>query len=181
MPECARSAASCPSRARDRQWTRRGLAALALSLFTLSLGAADLRPLREPAKIVAAFPKTARLRVVNVWATWCAPCVAEMPDLRAIDETFGDEVAMVGVSLDDMIPDAESAAVAAFLDRNGIAFPNIYYTGNPDALGEFLGFSGEMPVTIVFDAKGRELWRHQGRIDREQTVAQLRNLLRRTR
>ena len=155
-------------------------AALSLSaLLALPALGADLRPLKEPAKIAAVFPKTAKLRVINVWATWCAPCVAEMPDLRAIDDTFGPEVMLVGVSLDDMIPDTTSKPVAAFLDKQKIAFPNIYYTGNSDALGDYLNFSGEMPVTIVFDARGKELWRHQGRIDRKQTIAQLRELLRR--
>ncbi len=157
-------------------------AALSLSaLLALPALGADLRPLKEPAKIAAVFPKTAKLRVVNVWATWCAPCVAEMPDLRLIDQTFGDEVMLAGVSLDDMIPGAKSAQVAAFLDKQKIAFPNIYYTGNADDLGEYLNFSGEMPVTIVYDARGKELWRHQGRIDRDKTIAQLRKLLGRTR
>ena len=157
-------------------------AALSLSaLLALPALAADLRPVKEPAKIAAVFAKAAKLRVVNVWATWCAPCVAEMPDLRTIDQTFGDEVMIAGVSLDDMIPGAKSADVAAFLDKQKIAFPNVYYTGNADDLGDYLNFSGEMPVTIVFDARGKELWRHQGRIDREKTIAQLRDLLRRTR
>ena len=155
-------------------------AALSLSaLLALPALGADLRPVKEPAKIAAVFPKAAKLRVVNVWATWCAPCVAEMPDLRAIDETFGSEVMIAGVSLDDMIPGAKSAQVAAFLDKQKIAFPNVYYTGNPDDLGEYLKFSGEMPVTIVYDARGKELWRHQGRIDKNETIAQLRKLLRR--
>lgn len=156
-------------------------AALSLSVLALPVLGADLRTVKEPAKIAAVFPKAARLRVVNVWATWCGPCVAEMPDLRAIDDAFGNEVALVGISLDDMIPGAKSSSVATFLDKNKIAFPNVYYTGNADALGDYLNFSGEMPVTIVFDAAGRELWRHQGPINREKTLAQLRELLRRTR
>lgn len=157
-------------------------AALSLSaLLTLPLLGADLRTVKEPAKIAAVFPARAKLRVVNVWATWCVPCVAEMPDLRSVDQAFGEEVALVGVSLDDMIPDARPAQVTAFLDKQKITFPNVYYTGNADDLGDYLNFSGEMPVTIVLDAKGKELWRHQGRIDREKTIAQLRELLRRIR
>jgi thiol-disulfide isomerase/thioredoxin len=157
-------------------------AALSLSaLLALPVLGADLRPVREPAKIAAAFPSRAKLRVVNVWATWCAPCVAEMPDLRAIDQTFGEDVAIIGVSLDDMIPDAKQASVAAFLDKQKIAFPNIYYTGNNDRLADTLNISGELPVTIVYDAAGKEVWRHQGRINREKTIAQLRELLRRNR
>jgi thiol-disulfide isomerase/thioredoxin len=171
MPESARFAALFLS----------SLAASLSALLTLPLFGADLRTVKEPAKIASVFPAGARLRVVNVWATWCAPCVAEMPDLRTIDQTFGSEVALVGVSLDDMIPGAKAAQVAAFLDKQKIAFTNVYYTGNADDLGDYLDFSGEMPVTIVLDAKGKELWRHQGKIDREKAIAQLRELLRRIR
>ena len=157
-------------------------AALSLSAFVaLSAMGADLRPVKEPAKIADVFPKTAKLRLLNVWATWCAPCVVEMPDLRTIDETFSAEVALIGISLDDMIPDAKQADVARFLDRQQIAFPNVYYTGNADRLAEHLKITGELPVTIVYDANGKELWRHQGRIELDKTIAQLRELLRRNR
>ena len=151
----------------------------AMLFASLPLLAADLRPLKEPAKISAAFPRTAKVRVLNVWAMWCVPCVAEMPDLRAIDGSFGPELALVGVSLDDMLPDARQAATAAFLDQQKIAFPNIYYTGNADDLGDHLRFNGEIPITIVYDAKGKELWRHQGRIVRATFTARLRETLRR--
>lgn len=154
-------------------------AGLSLSLLALTASAADLRVIKEPAKIASVFPAAAKVRVVNVWAMWCVPCVAEMPDLRAIDEAFGAEVTLAGVSLDDMLPDAKSEKTAQFLDRQKIAFPNVYYTGNADDLGEQLQFSGEIPVTIVFDRKGNELWRHQGRLDREKTIARLRETLRR--
>ena len=157
-------------------------AAICLSaVLALPLQAADLRPAKKPADIAKAFPATAKLRLVNVWATWCAPCVQEMPDLRAIDDAFGAEVAIVGVSLDDMIPDTKPAKVIDFLDRQKIAFPNIYYTGNPDDLGEHLDFDGEIPLTVVYDNKGKELWRHQGRLERDATIARLRELSRRIR
>jgi thiol-disulfide isomerase/thioredoxin len=150
-------------------------AALALSVF-----GADLRPVKDPAKIDAVFPQASKIRMLNVWATWCIPCVLEMPDLRAIDEQFGAELAVAGVSMDDMIPGAKPEAVASFLDRYRVAFPNVYYTGSADALGERLRFDGEIPVTILYDARGKELWRHQGRIDRDATIARLRELLKTT-
>lgn len=157
---------------------KRVLLALTL-LFAFPIVAADLRDMKDPARINSVFPAKAKLRLMNVWATWCVPCVAEMPDLRAIDEAFGAEVALAGVSLDDMIPDTDRKKVVSFLDELKIAFPNVYYTGNPDALADRLRFSGEIPITIVFDASGKELWRHQGRLDRVKTIAELRKLLRR--
>jgi len=153
-------------------------AAICLSL-ALPLAAADLRPTKTPKDIAKAFPAAAKLRLLNVWATWCVPCVQEMPDLRAIDEQFGAELALAGVSMDDMIPDTKPEKVASFLDRQRIVFPNIYYQGNADDLGDHLKFDGEIPLTIVYDNKGKELWRHQGRLNRDETIAQLRDLLRR--
>lgn len=143
-----------------------------------TLAAADVRVVRDPAKIDEVFPPSAKLRMINVWATWCAPCVLEMPDLRAIDETFGAELAMTGVSLDNRIPDAQQERATNLLEKYRIDFPNIYYTGNLDALGEKLRFDGAIPLTIVYDANGNELWRHQGRLRRQETIAQLRELLR---
>lgn len=148
-------------------------------VLCVPMSAADLRSIKEPSQVTSVFAPAAKVRVLNVWAMWCVPCVAEMPDLRAIDEAFGPEVALAGVTLDDMLPDAKSQKTVEFLDRHKIAFPNVYYTGNADELGDLLRFNGEIPVTIVFDRKGNELWRHEGRLDREKTIARLRETLRR--
>jgi thiol-disulfide isomerase/thioredoxin len=150
---------------------------LSAFLFAGAVHAADLRDVKDVKRIAATFAKPAKLRLLNVWATWCVPCVAEMPDLRAIDDAFGAELSVVGISLDDMIPDVQRSKVVSFLDKQKIAFPNLYYTGNPDDLAFLLKFSGEIPMTIVYDAQGKELWRHQGRIDKAKTIAQLRKLL----
>jgi thiol-disulfide isomerase/thioredoxin len=155
-------------------------AATSLSLLLCgSALAADLRDISEPQKIRTLAPAGARLHLINVWATWCVPCVAEMPDVRAIDDAFGAEVAVIGVSLDDMIPDTKREKVTKFLDKNAIRFPNAYFTGLPDTLGEFLKFDGEIPITIITDRNGKELWRHQGRLDKTKTIAALRSFLRR--
>jgi thiol-disulfide isomerase/thioredoxin len=159
----------------------REFALFAATFLSLSLFGADLRTASDPKLIAKVFPAQARLRLVNVWATWCVPCVAEMADLRAVDEAFGSEVAIAGVSLDDMIPDTKKEQVEAFLDRQKVTFPNVYYTGSPDALGDHFGFDGAIPLTILYDAKGVELWRTQGTIRKDEMIARLREMLRRTR
>jgi len=154
-------------------------------LFTaFCLNAATLLEVKEPAKIAQAFSSSAPLRVVNVWATWCVPCVEEISDLRTISETFGADVSMVGVSLDDMIPGDRAATrrkVESFLDQKKVAYRNIYYSGDSDKLADTLRFNGEIPITIIYDRSGRELWRRQGKIDRQKTISEIRNLLRRNR
>jgi thiol-disulfide isomerase/thioredoxin len=153
-------------------------------LSAATAGAATLVEAREPAKIAAAFAPRAAIRVVNVWATWCVPCVEEMSDLHAVETAFGPEVSIVGVSLDDMIPGDRleiRRKVVAFLEGKGIRFPNIYYKGTNDALADYLHFNGEIPLTVMFDRSGRELWRQQGRLDRLKMVAEIRKFLRRHR
>ena len=148
------------------------------------LNAATLFEVKEPARIAQAFSARAPLHVVNVWATWCVPCVEEISDLRAISETFGSDVSMVGVSLDDMIPcdRAETQKkVAAFLDQKKVHYSNLYYSGDSDKLADTLKFNGEIPITIIYDRSGHELWRQQGKIDRQKTIAEIRKLLRRNR
>jgi thiol-disulfide isomerase/thioredoxin len=152
---------------------------IAMLLSASAASAADLRDVKDVKKIKDVFPRTAKLHVLNIWATWCVPCVAEMPELRAVSAAFGPEVALVGVSMDDMIPDAKRESVAAFLDRQKIRYVNVYYKGNPDDLSGYYHFEGEIPVTIAFDAAGREVWRHQGAIRSANTIAELRTLLRR--
>jgi thiol-disulfide isomerase/thioredoxin len=154
-------------------------AAFCLSVATAA-GAANLVELREPAKIADSFSARAPVRVVNVWATWCVPCVEEMNDLRTISNTFGTQVSLLGISLDDMIPGDRTATkrkVSDFLDKKRITYTNIYYRGNSDALGDKLRFNGEIPITIVYDRTGREVWRQQGKLDREKAIAQIRKML----
>lgn len=86
---------------------------------------------------------------------------------------------MAGVSMDDMIPGSKREDVAAFLDRQKIRYVNVYYKGNVDDLSAYYRFQGEIPVTIAFDAAGREVWRHQGAIKSASTISELRTILRR--
>ncbi|MFK7952385.1 MAG: TlpA family protein disulfide reductase [Ekhidna sp.] len=62
---------------------------------------------------------------VNFWATWCPPCVAEMPDIQALYDDKGKEVAFVMISLDQ---DEEKAK--DFIERKGFDFP-VYFLRSP--------------------------------------------------
>ncbi|HVM15059.1 MAG TPA: TlpA disulfide reductase family protein [Egibacteraceae bacterium] len=99
--------------------------------------------------------------VVNFWATWCAPCVAEMPDFQQVAQEAGDEVRFLGVNYRD--PDREAAR--AFVTELGIT-----YALAVDAGGEFLAQVGGvgMPTTLFVDAGGLITYRHTGALDAEQ-------------
>jgi thiol-disulfide isomerase/thioredoxin len=92
--------------------------------------------------------------VVNLWATWCAPCRRELPDFEQVHAELGDEVAFVGVNIGDT-----ADAAASFLDEVGVTFPN--YLDERNDLTAELG-TATLPVTLVLDADGRIVTEHIG-------------------
>jgi thiol-disulfide isomerase/thioredoxin len=157
--------------------------AAALLALTLSAAAAPLPSVRNAAEVLHAFRPDAGVRVVNVWATWCVPCVAEIGDLQAISERFrGRGVEVIGLSLDDAIPDERSRRrklVTDFLAKHRVGYRNLYFTGRPSDLADELRFDGSIPITIVFDRDGRELLRNEGALDRKAFGQKLETLLQR--
>lgn len=94
--------------------------------------------------------------VLNFWATWCAPCVVEMPTLAALQRRYpADKVAVVAISVDrpDDLPDAIS-----FID---VHEPLALYH-DPEFRAPFaLGVRG-LPATLILDEQGREVARLTG-------------------
>lgn len=97
--------------------------------------------------------------LVNLWATWCAPCVKEMPLLDDLAADYGDELSVVTISQDMGDP----AKVAAFFKQNTLA--NLPQWIDPQlALGEAIG-AQTLPTTVLYDATGQEVWRVTGDFD----------------
>jgi thiol-disulfide isomerase/thioredoxin len=142
---------------------------------------ATLRTVAKPAEIPRTPAPPAKLRVVNIWATWCVPCVHEMDDLRAVSDAFKSKgVDFIGVSMDDVIPgDSKTTRnkVEKFLTDKTIRYPNYYYTGAQNALVDAFAFGGELPVTLVYDREGKELFRVEGAIDKKKLSERLNQLL----
>ncbi|MBN2080880.1 TlpA family protein disulfide reductase [bacterium] len=91
--------------------------------------------------------------LVNFWATWCAPCVKELPHFAELHEEYGDEVTVLGVSVDQH-PDY----VRAFLEHNPL--PYLLAWDSEDIAGD-LGFNS-IPVTLAIDAEGNLAGVHRG-------------------
>ncbi|MCC4229039.1 TlpA family protein disulfide reductase [Zunongwangia profunda] len=93
---------------------------------------------------------------INFWATWCPPCIAEMPSINTLNEEMGDEVVFVMLSLDQ---DFEKAK--AFKKRKGYELP-IYAPGGK--LPKMYQ-SSAIPTTFVIDADGNLAMTHKGMAD----------------
>lgn len=125
----------------------------ASTLFAASFEDADGRP--QP------FAQwRGRPLVVNFWATWCPPCVEEMPDLQRVrDEYRGRGVEIVGVGIDN------AAKIRDFRDRHGITLPLLVAGVGGSDLGKELGnAAGVLPYTALVAADGSVIQRRIGRI-----------------
>ncbi len=87
--------------------------------------------------------------LVNLWATWCAPCVREMPSLDRLQATIGDRLTILAVSQDR----GGAPVVAPFLEQLRLASLRIYLDPK-GALGQGLGARG-LPTTFLLDDEGR--------------------------
>lgn len=99
----------------------------------------------------------ASVLVVNMWATWCAPCREEFPDLVKFHKAFeGRGVGVVSVSMD--LPSDLESKVIPFLRDQKAGFPSYIKTPGGDeafinAIDET--WSGGLPATFIYDASGR--------------------------
>lgn len=110
--------------------------------------------------------------VVNVWASWCLPCRSEAPLLDEAHRQFGDEIAFIGVDVQDSQP-----AAKRFLSEFGLDFTHFF--DRDRAIPNFYGGLGT-PITMFFAPHGELVSIHNGVID-ERTLALNIDELRQTR
>jgi thiol-disulfide isomerase/thioredoxin len=114
-----------------------------------------------------------KVTLINIWATWCAPCRREMPSLDRLQATLGEDgLTVIALSLDR----GDVAKVRAFFEELQIANLAIYQDPQARA-GRALGAPG-LPTTIVIDRTGQEVGRLLGPAewDSEEALALLRDL-----
>lgn len=144
--------------------------AIAIMLTALTACAAEARPsataieLGVPGGGSTTLAATADgVLVVNLWATWCGPCIAEMPMLDDVATTRATEVTVVGVNVGDRADEA-----AAFAADLGVGYPILT---DPDGnLQTALGVTG-LPATVLIDDAGEVLDVHQGALTRAELDA----------
>lgn len=100
--------------------------------------------------------------LLNLWASWCAPCVKELPTIDKLAAAHRDagQLGVIAVSQDS----GPQASVEAFLAKLKVEDLGAYHDAKM-ALSGALGPDTVLPTTILFDAKGKEVWRYVGDLD----------------
>lgn len=90
-----------------------------------------------------------KLTAINVWATWCGPCVGEMPDLQKLYESLPEGVNLLGICVDG---EEEPELAKQIVEKTGVQYENI--TANKEMQEGFLSYVQSLPTTIFVDGTG---------------------------
>jgi len=108
--------------------------------------------------------------LLNFWATWCGPCLAEIPDLVELQKKYKDRLQILGLVVDDEDLDA----IKKFAARFGINYPVALATS--DIRIQYGGIPA-LPTSFVLDSEGRVVQKHEGLRDPVLYEAEIRSLL----
>lgn len=108
--------------------------------------------------------------LLNFWASWCGPCLEEMPKFSGWQREYGAQgLQVIGVSMDD-----DLASARRLIARHPTAYPILI---GDAALGESFGGVLGLPLTYLIDPKGRIVARYQGNGDLAKMEAKIKALL----
>lgn len=103
--------------------------------------------------------------VVNFWATWCAPCLEEMPELQAFHDAQRNRAVVVGVNFESR----STAEIREFVDRLAVTFPVVLSGGQPVPGFDLRG----LPTTFLISPTGDLVETHLGTVNAAMLVERL--------
>jgi len=94
---------------------------------------------------------SSKLTMVNYWATWCGPCVSEIPDIQQLSENYADSgLSVIGV----LFGDEDTDGAKEFLSETGVTYPVVLPEGAFLTLGSDIY---AIPTTMFFDSDGKQV------------------------
>lgn len=127
----------------------------------------EIRLLDTAGREIASNSWAGKVVVLNYWASWCPPCLREMPMLVQLQQGFDTgRLQVVGIAIDD------ADSVRRFLAENSVNYQILLGDASSVALSKRLGNrTSGLPFTVVFDPLGRLVFSHTGEI----TAAEIRD------
>ncbi len=107
-----------------------------------------------------------KIRIINFWATWCPPCLKEMPEFIKLQNEFNDKgLQFIGIAIEDQ------QSVEQYLSKININYPILIGEDDGIALSQQLGnIVNAVPFTVVTNQQGQIIHRHPGEFSREQIL-----------
>jgi len=111
-----------------------------------------------------------KIVLLSFWATWCAPCRAEIPEMMALQSHYKDQLQIIGVSVDD----SSKEKLKKFVLRQGLNYPVVMQN---DKLVAAYGGIAALPTTFVVSPDGRVVQKHMGVVTIQEYDLEIRALL----
>jgi len=98
-----------------------------------------------------------KIIMLNFWATWCAPCKVEMPQLQKLKEKYGDDLMIVSISVDEA---RDKSKIKPLIRRGGYDFTVIHDVDR--SIMSFYNPSMNLPYNVIIGYDGRIIWQGAG-------------------
>ncbi|MFK5948639.1 MAG: TlpA disulfide reductase family protein [Methylococcales bacterium] len=107
-----------------------------------------------------------KIRIINFWATWCPPCLKEIPEFIKLQDEFKDKnVQFIGIAIDD------KQAVEQYLQNNPVNYPMLIGGDAAISLSQQLGnFVNTVPFSLIINQQGQIIHRHPGELSKEKII-----------